>query len=69
MGQIRATSGHGQNGLWADPFHDIAMDHNGCWRWNTAKPQMHACIRIILRRARRTDNSIKTPRLPVHGAR
>jgi hypothetical protein len=24
-----------------DPFSDIALDANGCWRWNSAKPEMH----------------------------
>lgn len=28
-----------------DPFTDIAMDANGCWRWNTKKPEMHEYIR------------------------
>lgn len=27
-----------------DPFTDIAIDTNGCWRWNTNKPKMHAYI-------------------------
>ncbi len=24
-----------------DPFSDIAIEANGCWRWSTAKPEMH----------------------------
>ncbi len=28
-----------------DPFTDIALDARGCWRWNTAKPQMHEYVR------------------------
>lgn len=24
-----------------DPFSDIAIDANGCWRWNTVKPELH----------------------------
>jgi hypothetical protein len=24
-----------------DPFTDIAIDTNGCWRWNSDKPDMH----------------------------
>jgi hypothetical protein len=24
-----------------DPFADIAIDANGCWRWNSEKPAMH----------------------------
>jgi hypothetical protein len=28
-----------------DPFEDIVVDGSGCWRWNTDKPQMHACVR------------------------
>ena len=27
-----------------DPFTDIAIDANGCWRWNTAKPEMHRYV-------------------------
>ena len=27
-----------------DPFHDIADDANGCWRWNSAKPEMHRYV-------------------------
>jgi hypothetical protein len=28
-----------------DPQRDIAIDSNGCWRWNSAKPEMHALVR------------------------
>jgi hypothetical protein len=28
-----------------DPFEDIVIDGRGCWRWNSDKPQMHACVR------------------------
>jgi hypothetical protein len=28
-----------------DPFTDIAIDTNGCWRWNTEKQEMHDYIR------------------------
>jgi hypothetical protein len=28
-----------------DPAADIALDANGCWRWNSAQPAMHALIR------------------------
>jgi hypothetical protein len=28
-----------------DPFTDIAIDQNGCWRWNTEKREMHDYIR------------------------
>jgi hypothetical protein len=28
-----------------DPFTDIAIDTNGCWRWNTEKKEMHDYIR------------------------
>jgi len=24
-----------------DPFNDISIQENGCWRWNTDKPEMH----------------------------
>ena len=28
-----------------DPFEDIAIGGNGCWRWNTNKPEMHAHVK------------------------
>ena len=28
-----------------DPFEDIVIGDNGCWRWNTEKPQMHEYVR------------------------
>ena len=28
-----------------DPFADIALDRNGCWQWNSDKPEMHAFMR------------------------
>ena len=28
-----------------DPFVDIAADENGCWRWNSDKPDMHEYVR------------------------
>jgi hypothetical protein len=28
-----------------DPARDIALDESGCWRWNSAKPDMHQEIR------------------------
>lgn len=28
-----------------DPYADIAIDTNGCWRWNSEKPEMHEYIR------------------------
>jgi len=28
-----------------DPFTDIALDPNGCWRWNSDKPAMHEYVR------------------------
>jgi hypothetical protein len=27
-----------------DPFTDIAIDENGCWRWSSQKPEMHAYV-------------------------
>lgn len=27
-----------------DPAVDIALEANGCWRWNSAKDGMHACV-------------------------
>ena len=28
-----------------DPYADISIDPNGCWRWNSEKPEMHEYIR------------------------
>ena len=28
-----------------DPFTDIAIEPNGCWRWNSEKPEMHQFVR------------------------
>jgi hypothetical protein len=28
-----------------DPFEDIVIGQNGCWRWNTDKPEMHAYVK------------------------
>jgi hypothetical protein len=28
-----------------DPYTDIALDPNGCWRWNSYKPEMHEFVR------------------------
>ena len=28
-----------------DPFHDIAIEENGCWCWNSDKPDMHQYVR------------------------
>jgi hypothetical protein len=28
-----------------DPFNDIAVDHGGCWRWNSDKKALHAFVR------------------------
>ena len=31
--------------LGFDPFTDIAVDANGCWRWNSDKPDLHEYVR------------------------
>jgi hypothetical protein len=28
-----------------DPFRDIAVDRNGCWRWASDKPQLHEFVK------------------------
>ena len=28
-----------------DPFTDIALDHDGCWRWSSDKTQLHAFVK------------------------
>lgn len=37
-----------------DPWHDIAIDPAGCWRWNTNKTEMHRYVRDYFR-SRRED--------------
>lgn len=37
-----------------DPEADVALDEHGCWRWSSAKPQMHAYVREYFA-ARRED--------------
>ena len=36
-----------------DPCIDIALDYNGCWRWNSDKPELQALIRYYVRMSRR----------------
>ena len=38
-----APTGSGRN-LSFDPFTDIAVDANGCWRWNSDKPDLHEYV-------------------------
>ncbi len=35
----------GLNGFDFDPFTDIVLDHNGCWRWSSDKRQLHVFVR------------------------
>lgn len=48
-GHIENRRAHTRHkGLWPfkfDPFTDIAIDTNGCWRWNTQKPELHEYVR------------------------
>jgi hypothetical protein len=37
-----------------DPYLDIALDHNGCWRWNSNKPELHTRVRAYFA-ARKED--------------
>jgi hypothetical protein len=41
-----------------DPNRDIALDPNGCWRWNSEKPAMHEYIRNYF--ASRNEDGVKT---------
>jgi hypothetical protein len=36
----RALEDHG-----FDPFTDVALDHNGCWRWSSDKPKLHDVVK------------------------
>jgi hypothetical protein len=38
-----------------DPADDIAIDHNGAWRWNSRKPAMHASVRAYFSSRREDD--------------
>ena len=35
-----------------DPFSDVAVDENGCWRWNSDKPELHEYVRQYFARRR-----------------
>lgn len=35
-----------------DPERDIALDAEGCWRWSSAKPELHAFARDLFARRR-----------------
>ena len=35
----------GLRGFQFDPYEDIAIDENGPWRWDSAKPQMHEWVK------------------------
>ena len=42
----RALARHKELGPFDfNPFEDIVIDRNGCWRWNTNKPEMHEYMR------------------------
>jgi hypothetical protein len=42
-----------------DPFADIAIDRNGCWRWNSDKPGLHDYMRSYF--AARNEDGVPTP--------
>ena len=42
-----------------DPFADIALDPNGCWRWNSDKPGLHHYMRSYF--AARNEDGAPTP--------
>lgn len=35
-----------------DPFSDVAIDGSGCWRWSSAKPELHEYVREYFVRRR-----------------
>jgi hypothetical protein len=39
-----------------DPFVDIVVDGNGCWRWNSDKPEMHTWVKNYFE-SRKEDGS------------
>ena len=39
-----------------DPYLDIALDENGCWRWNSDKPDLHEEVKAYFRERR--DDSL-----------
>ena len=40
------------------PATDIALDDNGCWRWNSQKPEMHAYVADYFRSRREDGDKI-----------
>ena len=41
-----------------DPFVDIVVDHNGCWRWNSDKTEMHGFVQHYFE-SRQEDGSMR----------
>jgi hypothetical protein len=35
-----------------DPYRDITLDGNGCWRWSSDKPELHAAVEDYFRQRR-----------------
>ena len=55
LGDRRSRGRHaGLQQFRFDPFSDIAVGTNGCWRWNSEKPDMHDYVRSYFS-ARRED--------------
>ena len=45
-----------------DPFTDIALDSNGCWRWSSDKRELHAFVRRYFES--RNEDGIASEELP-----
>jgi hypothetical protein len=49
-----------------DPFADIAIDSNGCWRWNSNKEELHEFVRCYFE-SRNEDGVAVTYKSASHG--
>jgi hypothetical protein len=62
LGDRRYSERHGARELIDfDPATDLALDVHGCWKWNSAKPELHEYVRNYFS-SRREDGPTADPR-------
>ena len=55
-----------------DPYQDIALDSQDCWRWSSAKPELHAFARELFARRNedgRDEIDVSSRAVPAHHER
>ncbi len=50
-----------------DPKTDLALDESGCWRWNSAKPELHRYVEQYFALRNEDGESLKVPAASMHG--